>query len=562
MINWQQYVTDHLQLNGLTAGRERQIVDELAQQLEDAYREARARGLSEEEAQDAARRHIANWQVLRRELESTRRGALPRSAQWQERATVAAASRRWWSPFAALFRDLLFAARMMRKAPGYTVVAVLTLSLGIGANVAVFSVIESTVLRPLPFRNPGQLVAIATPTKAGAGSQSASNSYGVSVPDFEDIRQGQSTFQAMSMWISQSVNFSGREHPDRVIGSFVSAGFFDMMEVKPLLGRTFVPGEDKPGAAPVVMLDYRAWQTQFGGSPEILGTAMTLNGESYTVIGVLPSWFSFPWGESDVWMTIPHYPNYRWDRNFRGQAMIGRIRDGVTREQAAADLQRIVQRLSREFHQGADVHVVLQRLKDLQVNDIRPVVMVLSSAVLLILLIACANLGSVLLARGAARAHEVAIRMALGAGRHPAVGGATDSAPGSPPAADRRNPGPDWGAGGARLAAQHAVRRQRRRSPGAGRGGRLDCRCRAAGHLDSGSPRGASRSAGSAAHGVARPSCGGKSSWPERSPSPAWRACAASCAAGSACDGNPSRARILRGSRGRTMREPPRRTAM
>jgi putative ABC transport system permease protein len=167
----------------------------------------------------------------------------------------------------------------------------------------------------------------------------------------------------------------------------------------------------------VVLLDYRAWQTRFGGTPEIVGTQLTLNGEAYSVIGVLPESFRFPYGDSDVWMTIPHYPNYRYDRNTPAQAMMGRMKDGVSREQAAADLERIAQRLSREYHNNAQVRVVVERLKELQVNNIRPALLVLGSAVALILLIACANLGSVLLARGAARAHDVAIRMALGASR-------------------------------------------------------------------------------------------------------------------------------------------------
>ena len=417
MPDWKQYVRQNLQLRGVEPQREAEVVDELAQQLDEAYREGLRRGLSDAEAAREARQHIRDWQALGRDLQgSVRLAASPLQTLDDRLSDAGAAGDRVAALISGMTRDVLFALRMMRKNAGFTLVAVLTLALGIGANGAVFSVIESTLLRPLPFRSADQLVAVQVQTKATSAA-GGYGSMGISAPDFEDLRQGQTTFQAMSMWISQSVNYSGREHPDRVIGAFVSANFFDMMEVAPLLGRSFAPGEDKPGTAPVVMLAYAAWQTQFGGSPDVVGSAMTLNGESYTVIGVLPPWFAFPWGDSDVWMPISHYPNYRWDRNYDGQAVVGRIKDGVSRQQATADLDRIAQRLSREFHQNVPVQVVLTRLKDLQVRNIRPTLLVLSCAVFMILLIACANLGSVLLARGAARAQEVAIRMALGASR-------------------------------------------------------------------------------------------------------------------------------------------------
>ncbi|HKC71573.1 MAG TPA: ABC transporter permease, partial [Terriglobales bacterium] len=290
------------------------------------------------------------------------------------------------------------------------IVAVITLALGIGANTAVFSVINSVLLRHLPFRAPGQLVLVRQPGRNGGG-------YTFSIGDYEDYRDRQKTFAALSLWVGQSVNLTGADRPDRIIGSFVSANFFPMMEVHPLLGRTFAPKEDQPGAERVAVLDYGTWQTRFGGNLGILGSQLTLNGEPYTVIGVLPPSFFFPWGHIDVWMTIQHYPNYSLDRATAAQLIMGRVRDGVSLEQATADLERIAAQLTRTYpreHPG--IHIELTRMRDLESAPLRSSLLILAAAVATVLLIACANLGSLLLARSAARAPEIAIRRALGAG--------------------------------------------------------------------------------------------------------------------------------------------------
>ncbi len=310
-----------------------------------------------------------------------------------------------------LLQDLRYAGRTLRRAPGFTIVAVLTLALGVGANTAVFSAINAVLLRHLPFRNPGQLVLVRQPGRNGGG-------YTFSIGDYEDYRDRQKTFAALSLWVAQSVNLTGGDRPDRIIGSFVSANFFPMMEVRPLLGRTFAAGEDQPGGEPVAVLDYGTWQTRFGGNPGILGSKLTLNGEPYTVIGVLPPSFFFPWGHMDVWMTIQHYPNYSLDRATAAQLIMGRVRDGVSLEQATADLERIAAQLTRTYpreHPG--IHIELTRMRDLESAPLRASLLILAAAVAMVLLIACANLGSLLLARGAARAHEIAIRRALGAAR-------------------------------------------------------------------------------------------------------------------------------------------------
>jgi putative ABC transport system permease protein len=309
--------------------------------------------------------------------------------------------------------DLRFAIRQLLKNPGFTIVAVLTLALGMGANTAIFSLVNAIMLRPPPFPEPERLMYLS---ERSPDLEAMSISY----PNLVDWQKQSATFENIAGFRTEGYNLTGGELPERVQGFRVSANFFATLGVVPLHGRTFRPDEDQPSAPRVVIISEGLWQRRFGRDLTILGRPVQLDAESHVVIGIMPAAFQFP-REVELWTplgVLGGMSSWKNRGNHPGIYAIARLKPGVTAEQARADMDTITSRLAQQYpdtnaRSGASVMTLRERM----VQQPRPALLMLLGAVGFVLLIACANLANLLMARSAARAKEIAIRSALGAGR-------------------------------------------------------------------------------------------------------------------------------------------------
>jgi putative ABC transport system permease protein len=373
--------------------RERDLDRELRADLELEAAERQADGLSPEEAYYAARRALGNLSLVKEDVRE----------MWG------------WNTIERLKQDIVYAFRGMRRSPAFALTAVLSLALGIGANTAIFSIVDAVLLRPLPYRQPGRLAMLWE-----QGAKDDENF--VSPADFRDWRAQSRSFESLAALIHTSFSITGGNSPERVAGELISPELFPVLGAAPALGRGFVAADERQVPYVTVILSYGLWQRRFGGDPGAIGKALESNGRKLTIVGVMPKDFDFPSGlirtPPELWVPLARPPEEWAVRGFHYLRVIGRLREGVPLAAAGSEMSAIQKRIAAQNPEDAPFGAVrVATLANEISGDVRTPLLVVFAAVFFVLLIACVNVANLILARSSARQREFAVRLALGAGR-------------------------------------------------------------------------------------------------------------------------------------------------